>query len=132
MAGFANKEELESVVARFIEGMTKSEALAKLCQGVNVSITYRIRGFEAIFHTGFANGVVTGGIGEPATPSTLRLEMDGGTFDGIMSGRTSGEAAAMFGGLSFSGDMMGAMRLQRLQPELIRLYKEVRAQGNPA
>jgi putative sterol carrier protein len=47
-------------------------------------------------------------------------------FDGVMSGQIYGTSAAMTGKIRYSGDMMKAMSLQRIQKDMTRLYSQVR------
>jgi putative sterol carrier protein len=52
--------------------------------------------------------------------------MTGAIFDGVMSGQIYGTSAAMTGKIRYSGDMMKAMSLQRIQKDMTRLYSQVR------
>ena len=122
MAGYSTKEEMETVVKRFIEAMSKDEAIIKLSKGLKGSMGFEIPDVSLNFHTEFLDGVVSGGIGEATPPSMVFLEMDSETFDGMFTGEIDGASAAMSGSMTFSGDMSAAMGLQVLQEDMGRVY----------
>jgi putative sterol carrier protein len=122
MAGYKNKEEMEAVVKRFIENMSKDEAIIKRSKGLKVTMGFEIPDMDLKFHTDFMDGVVSGGIGDADPPSMVFLEMDSEIFDGMFTGEIDGASAAMSGSMSFSGDMSAAMGLQVLQEDMGRVY----------
>jgi putative sterol carrier protein len=122
MAGYSSKEEMEAVVKRFIEKMSKDEEIIKLSKGLKVTLGFEIPDVNLTFHTDFLDGVVSGGIGEADPPSMVTLEMDSEIFDGMFTGEIDGASAAMSGSMSFSGDMSAAMGLQVLQEDMGRVY----------
>ncbi len=122
MAGYTSKEEMEAVVRRFIENMSKDEAIIKRCKGLKCTLGFEIPDVGLSFHTDFLDGVVSGGIGEADPPSMVFLEMDSETFDGMFTGEVDGASAAMSGAMTFSGDMSAAMGLQVLQDDMSRVY----------
>ena len=122
MAGFTSKEEMEPVIKRFIENMSKDEAIIKRCKGLKVTLGFEIPDVNLSFHTDFLDGVVSGGIGEADPPSMVYLEMDSEIFDGMFTGEVDGASAAMSGAMTFSGDMSAAMGLQVLQDDMSRVY----------
>ena len=122
MAGYTNKEEMEVVVRRFIENMSKDEAIIKRSKGLKVTLGFEIPDVNLSFHTDFLDGVVSGGIGEADPPSMVFLEMDSEIFDGMFTGEVDGASAAMSGAMTFSGDMSAAMGLQVLQDDMSRVY----------
>ena len=122
MAGYINKEEMQAVIERFIDNLSKDEAIAKRSKGLKVSLGFEIPDMDLSFHTEFMDGVVSGGIGEADPPSMVFLEMDNETFDGMFTGEIDGASAAMSGAMTFSGDMSAAMGLQVLQEDMGRVY----------
>jgi putative sterol carrier protein len=122
MAGYSSKEEMKAVIERFIENLSKDEAIAKRSKGLKVSLGFEIPDLDLNFHTEFMDGVVSGGIGEADPPSMVFLEMDNETFDGMFTGEIDGASAAMSGAMTFSGDMSAAMGLQVLQEDMGRVY----------
>jgi len=122
MAGFKSKEEMEPEVMRFIDDMSKDEAISKRSKGLEVTLGFEIPDVNLNFHTDFQDGVVSGGIGENYPPSMVYLEMDSETFDGMFTGEIDGASAAMSGAMTFSGDMSAAMGLQVLQDGMSRVY----------
>jgi len=122
MAGYASKEEMEAVIRRFVDNMSKDEAIIKRCKGLKVTLGFEIPDVNLSFHTDFLDGVVSGGIGEADPPSMVFLEMDSETFDGMFTGEVDGASAAMSGAMTFSGDMSAAMGLQVLQDDMSRVY----------
>jgi putative sterol carrier protein len=124
MAGYANPQDMESVLARWVEKLKQDEKLAKASEELNVTIGYKIDDFGLQVHTEFTQGVIDGGLGEATPPSMVLLEMSNETFDGMWTGEIDAGAAAMSGEMSFSGDMNAAMGLQALFDDLSRLYIE--------
>ncbi len=122
MAGYTSKAEMEAVVTRFIDNMSKDEAIIKRCKGLKCTLGFEIPDVGLSFHTDFLDGVVTGGIGEADPPSMVFLEMDSETFYGMFTGEVDGASAAMSGAMTFSGDMSAAMGLQVLQDDMSRVY----------
>ncbi len=122
MAGYTSKEEMEAVIRRFIDNMSKDESIVKRSKGLKVTMGFDIPDVGLNFHTDFLDGVVSGGIGEADPPSMVFLEMDSETFDGMFTGEIDGASAAMSGAISFSGDMSAAMGLQVLQEDMGRVY----------
>ena len=71
------------------------------------------------------------GVGDPPEKPQVTLKMRADILDKLLTGRENGPKAAMSGKLSFIGDTIKAMSLQRIQKDLNRLYTEVRAEvGN--
>lgn len=128
MTGYETKEQMQVVIERFLAGIEKSETLANMCKGIQVSIGYEIVDLDLQFHTEFMDGVVTGGFEEASPPSMVFLETDNETFDGMMTGEIDGASAAMSGSLSFSGDMSAAMGLQALQDDMNLIYSAAKAE----
>ena len=122
MAGFSSKEDMQVVIQRFIDNMSKDESILKRSKGLKVTMGFDIPDVGLNFHTDFLDGVVSGGIGEANPPSMVFLEMDSETFDGMFTGEIDGASAAMSGAISFSGDMSAAMGLQVLQEDMGRVY----------
>jgi len=126
MAGFASKQEMEKVISKFIDLMTKTPALSIRSKGVKVSIGYEITDLDLKFHTEFMDGVVTGGLGEATPASMVILETDSETFDGMMGGELDMTSVVMSGQVSISGDMTAAMGLQGVNDVMMDLYKQAR------
>ncbi len=122
MAGYASKDEMEAVVRRFIDNLSKDEVIIKCSKGLKCTLGFEIPDVGLSFHTDFLDGVVSGGIGEADPPSMVYLEMDSEIFDGMFTGEVDGASAAMSGAMTFSGDMSAAMGLQVLQDDMSRVY----------
>ena len=83
------------------------------------------------FYTTFDQGAVRCGVGDPPEKPQVTLKMKADILDKLFTGRENGPKAAMSGKLSFTGDTIKAMSLQRIQKDLNRLYTEARAEvGN--
>ena len=67
-------------------------------------------------------------MGDPPQKPQVTLKMKADILDKLFTGRENGPKAAMSGKLSFIGDTIKAMSLQRLQKDFNRLYTEARAQ----
>jgi putative sterol carrier protein len=128
MAGYTSKEEMEVVVARWIEKLKTDENLAKLSKEIEARIGYDIYDLELHFHTDFMNGVIDGGIGIADPPPTLNLEMSSEIFDGMFTGEVDAASATMTGEMTFSGDMNAAMGLQVLGDDMGRTYLEAKSE----
>ncbi|HEY6383671.1 MAG TPA: class II aldolase/adducin family protein, partial [Pseudolabrys sp.] len=80
------------------------------------------------FYTSFDQGAVRCGVGDPPEKPQVTLKMKAPLLDKLFTGRENGPKAAMSGKLSFIGDTIKAMSLQRIQKDLNRLYGEARAE----
>ena len=81
------------------------------------------------FYTSFDQGAVRCGVGEPPEKPQVTLKMKADILDKLFTGRENGPKAAMSGKLSFTGDTIKGMSLQRIQKDLNRLYTETRAKS---
>jgi autoinducer 2 (AI-2) kinase len=80
------------------------------------------------FYTAFDRGAVGCGLGDPPDRPQVTLKMKAEVLDRLFTGRENGPKAAMSGKLSFIGDTIKAMSLQRIQHDLNRLYAEARSE----
>ena len=128
MAGIDNKQTMQAVLERFVQKITTDPELANRCKGIKVSLGYELNDLGLNFYTNFDDGTIIAGLGQPAQPSSIVLEMDAETFDGMMTGEVDVASAAISGKLSFSGDIMSGMRLQVLQDDMTRVYQAARSE----
>ncbi len=120
------KAQMESVLRAFVEKARSDPALIAYAAGRKVISHYTVSDLGLEFYVGFRQGVVEAGLGPPAEPAEVRMKASAETLDGILTGRISGNKAAMSGKLSFSGDVRLAMGMQRVQGDIIRLYSAAR------
>lgn len=122
----------EQIARAFVENARADRALIEFSHKRKVMTHYTISDIGLELHVGFDRGRVFGDLGAPPEPAPVRMKMSAETFDGVLSGRLNGMKAAMSGKLAFSGDVRVAMSLQRVQSDLVRLYRAARAQvGDP-
>jgi len=124
MAGIANIEEMQSVLAKWLDKLKKDPKIAKAAEDLDVSIAFKIDDYNLQVHAEFLHGQIGGGLGEADPPSMVLITMGNETFDGLWTGEVDAEAAAMSGEMGFSGEMNAAMGLQALYEDLARLYIE--------
>ncbi len=123
------RARMEKVLLAFVEKARSDPALIAYAAARNVMSHYTVADLGLEFHVGFRRGVVEAGLGAPAEPAEVRMKASAETLDSILTGRISGNKAAMSGKLSFSGDVRLAMGMQRVQGDLIRLYSAARQEA---
>ncbi len=122
----AVRNTVEELLRRFCEKAVADPALVAFAAKRRVTTHYTMTDLGLEFHIGFRDGEVFAGLGAPPAPAEVRMKATAEVLDGILTGRISGQKAAMSGKLSFSGDVRTAMGVQRVQGDLIRLYTAAR------
>lgn len=125
----AVRNTLEEILRRFCEKAVADPALREFAARRRVMTHYTMTDMGLEFYVGFQDGQVVAGLGAPPTPAEVRMKATAEMLDGILTGRISGQKAAMSGKLSFSGDVRTAMGVQRVQGDLIRLYTAAREEA---
>lgn len=120
------RNTVEELLRRFCEKAVADPALRTFAQKRRVMTHYTMTDLGLEFYVGFMDGEVVAGLGAPPAPAEVRMKATAEVLDGILTGRISGQKAAMSGKLSFSGDVRTAMGVQRVQGDLIRLYTAAR------
>lgn len=120
------RNTVEELLRRFCEKAVADPALRAFAAKRRVMTHYTMTDLGLEFYIGFQDGEVVAGLGAPPTPAEVRMKATAEVLDGILTGRLSGQKAAMSGKLSFSGDIRTAMGVQRVQGDLIRLYTAAR------
>ena len=120
------KIRMGQILRLFVGRAVGDPALIEFAAKQAVNSHYFINDLGLEFYVGFRDGGVIAGLGAPEQPAEVRLKAKAETLDAILTGRLSGNKAAMTGRLSFSGDVRLAMGMQRIQGELIRLYSAAR------
>lgn len=126
VSGDDTRVQMERVLQAFLEKAKSDPALIAFAAGRKVISHYTVTDLGLEFYVGFRQGVVEAGLGPPVETAEVRMKASAETLDGILTGRISGNKAAMSGKLSFSGDVRLAMGMQRVQGDLIRLYTAAR------
>jgi autoinducer 2 (AI-2) kinase len=121
------------ILEKFTQNLAGDPDLAAASKGKDVLMHFTLRDLEEqVFYVHFADAGVTSALGEPPSEPHVRLKMEADTFDGMFTGRISGNKAAMTGKLSFSGDTRKAMSLQRFTKLMSGLYQAARDEvGDP-
>jgi L-ribulose-5-phosphate 4-epimerase len=125
----AIRNTVEEIVRRFCEKAVADPALREFAARRRVMTHYTMTDLGLEFYIGFQDGQVVAGLGAPPTPAEVRMKATAEVLDSILTGRLSGQKAAMSGKLSFSGDVRTAMGVQRVQGDLIRLYTAAREEA---
>jgi L-ribulose-5-phosphate 4-epimerase len=125
----AIRNRVEEIVRRFCEKAVADPALREFAARRRVMTHYTMTDLGLEFYIGFQDGQVIAGLGAPPTPAEVRMKATAEVLDSILTGRLSGQKAAMSGKLSFSGDVRTAMGVQRVQGDLIRLYTAAREEA---
>jgi autoinducer 2 (AI-2) kinase len=135
-AAGSQHETMVRILAAFTQAVATDPELAEASRGKDVLMHFTIKDLQVgggpqTFYLHFADQMAAA-LGDPADEPHVRLKMDADIFDGMFTGRISGNKAAMTGKLSFSGDTRKAMSLQRFTKHLSRLYKgAIQQVGDP-
>ena len=131
-AGLGGSEELraqmEQLLGIFAQRVNRDEKILSFSEGRQVTVRYELNDVNLSFYMSFDNGSVRCGVGDPPEKPQVALKMNADILDKLFTGRENGPKAAMSGKLSFTGDTIKAMSLQRIQKDFNRLYAEARAQ----
>lgn len=123
---YDSREEMEKVIARWLQLLPDDEAISEGSEGYDVSVEFEIEDLDLLFYVHFEDGELSGGVGEFPGEPMVELSMSGEVFDGMFSGELDATEAAMTGELAFSGDVSAAMGLQSLQDDMNRVYLQAR------
>src|SRR5215468_12200258 len=122
---------MERLLENFGHRLSRDEKILAFAEGRQVTVRYQLNDVKLSFYTSFDQGAVHCGVGDPAEKTQVTLKMKADILDKLFTGRENGPKAAMSGKLSFIGDTIKAMSLQRIQKDLNRLYTEARGEiGN--
>jgi ketol-acid reductoisomerase len=118
----------KAIILAFLALSFRDPTLQDYAQDRQQVLHYVLSDAGIEFYMSFNDGSVTGDFGPPAEEAQLQLTAPAGLLDGILSGRINAMRAAMSGKLSFVGDARQALSMQRIQPDLIRLYRRAKEQ----
>jgi len=131
-SGSGGSEELrgqmEQLLGTFGRRVSRDEKILSFAEGRQVTVRYVLNDVNLAFYTSFDHGSVRCGVGDPPERPEVTLKMKADILDKLFTGQENGPKAAMSGKLSFIGDTLKAMSLQRIQNDLNRLYTKVRAE----
>jgi autoinducer 2 (AI-2) kinase len=122
------REQMERLLGTFGRRVSRDEKVLAFAEGRQVTVCYQLTDIKLSFYTAFDQGAVSCGMGDPPNRPQVTLKMKADILDKLFTGRENGPKAAMSGKLSFIGDTIKAMSLQRIQNDLNRLYTEARAE----
>ena len=120
--------QMERLLGTFGQQLNRDEKILSFAEGRQVTVRYQLNDVNLSFYTSFDQGAVRCGLGDPPEKPQVTLKMKAEILDKLFTGRENGPKAAMSGKLSFIGDTIKAMSLQRIQNDLNRLYTEARAE----
>ncbi len=124
----AVRAKMEQLLGIFAQRINRDENILSFAKGRQVTVRYDLNDMNLSFYMAFDNGAVHCAVGEPPEKPQVTLKMKADILDKLFTGRENGPKAAMSGKLSFTGDTIKAMSLQRIQKDFNRLYTEARAQ----
>src|SRR5262249_19959355 len=119
---------MERLLENFGHRLSRDEKILAFAEGRQVTVRYELNDVKLSFYTSFDQGAVHCGVGDPPERPQITLKMKADILDKLFTGRENGPKAAMSGKLSFLGDTIKAMSLQRIQKDLNRLYVEARGE----
>jgi L-ribulose-5-phosphate 4-epimerase len=122
------RAQIEQLLGIFAQRVNHDEKILLFSEGRQVTVRYELNDVNLSFYTSFDHGAVRCGVGDPPEKPHVTLKMKADILDKLFTGRENGPKAAMSGKLSFTGDTIKAMSLQRIQKDFNRLYAEARAQ----
>ena len=122
------RAQMEQVLGIFAQQINRDEKILSFAEGRQVTVRYELNDVNLSFYMTFDNGAVRCAVGDPPEKPQVTLKMKAEILDKLFTGRENGPKAAMSGKLSFTGDTIKAMSLQRIQKDFNRLYTEARAQ----
>jgi putative sterol carrier protein len=123
---YKSAEQMEPVLTRMAELMTRDAGLLKASENTNLTIAYEFPDVGVLFYTRLMDGTVAAGLGA-TYGADIKLRMNSEVFDGMFTGTVNPVSAFELGRLTFSGSMTTAMRLQDLIPDFGRVYLQAKA-----
>ena len=126
-------EKMRAILEAFLAELPGSKELAKFSEGKSIVFQFVLTDMETSFYTSFQSGAVQAGFGScPGGSADVTLKMKAYVLDGMFTGNINGNTAALTGKLAFQGNVTKGLALQRVQPQLMKLYGAVRAKiGDP-
>ena len=122
------RARMEQLLGSFGQRMSHDEKIISFAEGRQMTVRYELTDMNLSFYTVFDRGAVCCGMGDPPDRAQVTLKMNAEILDKLFTGRENGPKAAMSGKLSFIGDTIKAMSLQRIQNDFNRLYTEARSE----
>ncbi len=122
------RAQMEKLLQSFGKKLSSDDKLLSFSEGRQVTVRYDLSDLGLAFYTSFDNGAVRTGVGAPPDKPQVTLKMKADVLDRLFTGKESGPKAAMSGKLSFTGDTVKAMSLQRIQKDLNRVYTNARSE----
>ena len=122
------RARMEQLLDNFTQRLNRDEKILSFAKGRQVTVRYELNDMQLSFYMSFDSGAVRCAVGDPPQKPHVTLKMKADILDKLFTGRENGPKAAMSGKLSFIGDTIKAMSLQRLQSDFNRLYSAARAQ----
>jgi sugar (pentulose or hexulose) kinase/phosphoglycerate dehydrogenase-like enzyme/ribulose-5-phosphate 4-epimerase/fuculose-1-phosphate aldolase/putative sterol carrier protein len=122
------RTHMEQLLDIFTQRVNRDEKILSFAEGRRVTVRYELTDIKISFYTAFDQGAVRCGVGESPDKPQVTLKMKADILDKLFTGKENGPKAAMTGKLSFIGDTIKAMSLQRIQNDFNRLYTEARAE----
>lgn len=122
------RARMEQLLGAFGQRISRDGKIISFAEGRQVTVRYELTDMNLSFYTAFDRGAVCCGLGDPPDRPQVTLKMKAEVLDRLFTGRENGPKAAMSGKLSFIGDTIKAMSLQRIQHDLNRLYAEARSE----
>ena len=122
------RTHMEQLLDIFTQRVNRDEKILSFAEGRRVTVRYELTDIKISFYTAFDQGAVRCGVGESPDKPQVTLKMKADILDKLFTGKENGPKAAMTGKLSFIGDTIKAMSLQRIQKDFNRLYTEARAE----
>jgi sugar (pentulose or hexulose) kinase/phosphoglycerate dehydrogenase-like enzyme/ribulose-5-phosphate 4-epimerase/fuculose-1-phosphate aldolase/putative sterol carrier protein len=122
------RAHMEQLLDIFTQRLNRDEKILAFAEGRWATVRYHLNDVNLSFYMTFDNGAVRCAMGDPPQKPQVTLKMNADILDKLFTGRESGPKAAMSGKLTFTGDTIKAMSLQRLQKDFNRLYNQARAQ----
>jgi sugar (pentulose or hexulose) kinase/phosphoglycerate dehydrogenase-like enzyme/ribulose-5-phosphate 4-epimerase/fuculose-1-phosphate aldolase/putative sterol carrier protein len=120
--------QMEQLLGLFGQRLSQDQKILSFAEGRQVTVCYELNDVNLRFYTTFDQGAVRCGVGDPLEKPHVTLKMKAELLDRLFTGRENGPKAAMSGKLSFIGDTIKAMSLQRIQKDFNRVYSEARAE----
>jgi sugar (pentulose or hexulose) kinase/phosphoglycerate dehydrogenase-like enzyme/ribulose-5-phosphate 4-epimerase/fuculose-1-phosphate aldolase/putative sterol carrier protein len=121
--------QMQNVLDLFIKKSLIEPAFQEYAAKHKISMHFAITDLGLDFYLAFADGKVTGEARAPSAPTDMRLKAKGVDLDAILSGKLSGQKAAMSGKLNFSGDVKLAMGMMKIMNEMLKTYTAAREES---
>lgn len=124
-----NKDRMEQILRRFTLHLSDTPALREFAENKQILTHYHLEDIGQEFYIDFHLGQVRSGLGAPAEPADIHLELGAKVLDGMLTGETNPMRAAMSGKLRFRGDAKVALGIQPIQNDLVQIYCQARSEA---